>query len=109
MQRPSPDQSAGSAAASVFRRQSCDSFLMETRGIIITAASIIVGVQIGLFAWLKADISTLTDRMKTDIGALTERVDRVEREVAFVRGQLSLVLPSLAEAHRIRRETTPAQ
>ena len=58
----------------------------------------IVTVQLGLFAWLKADI-----------GALTERVDRVEREVAFVRGQLSLALPSLAEANRARTEGASTQ
>ena len=57
---------------------------MEVRGTIFAAAGIIITVQIGLFAWLKADIAGLTDR-----------VDRVEREVAFVRGQLSLVLPVL--------------
>ena len=42
-------------------------------------------MQTGLFASLKADIA-----------GLTERVDRVEREVAFVRGLLSLGLPALA-------------
>lgn len=57
---------------------------MEARGSIFAAAGIVITVQIGLFAWLKADIA-----------GLTERVDRVEREVAFVRGQLSLVLPVL--------------
>ena len=46
---------------------------METRTTIITAAGIIIGVQAGLFAWLKADIGALTGR--------------VEREVAFVRDQ----------------------
>ena len=46
---------------------------METHTTIITAAGIIIGVQAGLFAWLKADIGALTGR--------------VEREVAFVRGQ----------------------
>ena len=58
---------------------------METRGSIFAAAGIVITVQIGLFAWLKADIA-----------GLTERVDRVEREVAFVRGQLSLALPPRA-------------
>lgn len=62
---------------------------METRTTVMTAAGIIIGVQLGLFAWLKADI-----------GALTDRVDRVEREVAFVRGQLSLALPPLAGTSR---------
>ena len=55
---------------------------MEVRGTIFAAAGIIITVQIGSFAWLRADIA-----------GLTERVDRVEREVAFVRGQLSLALP----------------
>ena len=58
---------------------------MEARGSIFAAAGIVITVQIGLFAWLKADIA-----------GLTERVDRVEREVAFVRGQLSLALPARA-------------
>ena len=71
---------------------------MELRGIVIATGTVIVTVQIGLFAWLKADI-----------GALTERLDRVEREVAFVRGQLSLALPSLAEANRVRTESASTQ
>ena len=71
---------------------------MELRGIVIATGTVIVTVQLGLFAWLKADI-----------GALTERVDRVEREVAFVRGQLSLALPSLAEANRARTEGASTQ
>ena len=58
---------------------------MEARGNIFAAAGIVITVQIGAFAWLKADIAGLTDR-----------VDRIEREVAFVRGQLSLALPALA-------------
>ena len=71
---------------------------MELRGIVIATGTVIVTVQIGLFAWLKADI-----------GALTERLDRVEREVAFVRGQLSLALPSLSEANRVRTESASTQ
>ena len=58
---------------------------MESRGSIFAAAGIVITVQIGLFAWLKADIA-----------GLAEGVDRVEREVAFVRGQLSLALPARA-------------
>ena len=71
---------------------------MELRGIVIATGTVIVTVQLGLFAWLKSDI-----------GALTERLDRVEREVAFVRGQLSLALPSLAEANRARTEGATTQ
>lgn len=71
---------------------------MELRGIVIATGTVIVTVQLGLFAWLKSDI-----------GALTERLDRVEREVAFVRGQLSLALPSLAEANRARTESATTQ
>lgn len=59
---------------------------METRTVTVTAAGIIIGVQVGLFAWLKADVA-----------AVTERLDRVEREVAYVRGQFSLALPALAQ------------
>ena len=36
---------------------------METRTTVMTAAGIITGVQVGLFAWLKADIGALTDRV----------------------------------------------
>ena len=71
---------------------------MELRGTVIATGTVIVTVQLGLFAWLKADI-----------GALTERLDRIEREVAFVRGQLSLALPSLSEANRVRTESAPTQ
>ena len=49
----------------------------------ITAALALAGLQIGLFAWLKADIGALDDRLVT-----------VEREVAFIRGQLSQALPA---------------
>ena len=49
----------------------------------ITAALALAGLQIGLFAWLKADI-----------GAVDDRVVTVEREVAFMRGQLSQALPA---------------
>lgn len=58
---------------------------MEARGTIFAAAGIVITVQIGLFAWLKAGIA-----------GLAERMDRVEREVAFVRGQISHALPALA-------------
>ena len=58
---------------------------MESRGTIFAAAGIIITVQLGLFASLK-----------TGIAGLTERVERIDREVAFVRGQLSLALPALA-------------
>ena len=68
---------------------------MELRGAAIATGAVIVTVQLGLFAWLKADV-----------GALTERPDRIEREVAFVRGQLPLTLPLLAEANRARTEGT---
>ena len=50
---------------------------------IITAALALAGLQIGLFAWLKVDIGALDDRLVT-----------VEREVAFIRGQLSQALPA---------------
>ena len=53
----------------------------------LTLAGLVIGVQIGLFAWLKADIADLA-----------ERVNRVETEVAFIRGQLSAALPSLAQS-----------
>ena len=56
---------------------------MEPRTVTVTAAGMIIGVQVGLFAWLKADVAAVTER--------------VEREVAFVRGQLSPALPALAQ------------
>ena len=49
----------------------------------VTAALALAGLQIGLFAWLKADI-----------GALDTRLVTVEREVAYIRGQLSQALPA---------------
>ena len=58
---------------------------MDNRSVVVTATSIIVAVQVGLFAWLKSDVAALDGRM-----------DRVGREVSFVRGQLSLALPALA-------------
>ena len=82
---------------------------MELRGIVIATGTVIVTVQLGLFAWLKAGIGSLADRTKADVGVLTERVSRVERELAFVRSQLSLVLPSLAEANRARTESATTQ
>ena len=52
----------------------------------LTLAGLVIGVQIALFAWLKADIADVA-----------ERVNRVETEVAFIRGQLSSTLPSMAQ------------
>ena len=66
---------------------------METNTTIITAAVALAGLQIGLFAWLKADIAALADRM-----VIVEReVARVEREVAFMRGQFSLAFPAVTQ------------
>ena len=67
---------------------------METNTTIITAAVALAGLQIGLFAWLKADIAALADRM-----VIVEReVARVERGVAFMRGQLSLAFPAVTQS-----------
>ena len=49
-------------------------------------------ILFGLFAWSKADVGALTDR--------------VERGVAFVRGQLSLALPPLADTSRTGAQGT---
>ena len=57
---------------------------MEIRSTIIAAALALAGLQVGLFAWLKADI-----------GALADRMVMVEREVAFMRGQFSLAFPTV--------------
>ena len=56
---------------------------MDANTTTITAALALAGLQIGLFAWLKADI-----------GALVTRLVTVEREVAFICGQLCQSLPA---------------
>ena len=61
---------------------------METKTTIITAALALAGLQIGLFAWLKADIGALADRMVV-----------VEREVAYLRGQFSLAFPTVTPSN----------
>ena len=61
---------------------------LEPLTLTLTAGGIVIGVQVGLFAWLRHDI-----------GGLSNRLDRVERDVAFVRGQLSLALPALAHSN----------
>ena len=58
----------------------------------ITAALALASLQIGLFAWLKADIGALAERMVS----VEREVARVEREVAFMRGQFSLAFPAVA-------------
>lgn len=70
--------------------------LMETamtdKTTTLSAAGIIVTIQLALFAWLKTDIGNLSEQIES----VERRVAAVEREVAFVKGQLSLALPSLA-------------
>ena len=91
---------------------------MEARNAIIATAGAIITVQVGLFAWLKSDISNLAEQTRSDISNLAEqtrsdmaglgtRVDRVEREVAFIRGQLSLALPTLAAQTAADPESEP--
>lgn len=60
---------------------------MEIKSTIIAAALALAGLQVGLFAWLKADI-----------GALDDRMVMVEREVAFMRGQFSLAFPTVTQS-----------
>ena len=67
---------------------------MDARTTTITAALALAGLQVGLFAWLKTDIAALADRILT----VERDVARVESGVAFVRGQLSLALPALAQS-----------
>ena len=67
---------------------------MEPNTTTITAALAFAGLQIGLFAWLKADIRALADRM----GVVEREVARVEREVAFMRGQFSLAFPATTQS-----------
>ena len=59
----------------------------------ITAALALAGLQIGLFAWLKADIGALADRMIT----VERDVARIESEVAFLRGRFSLAFPARSQ------------
>ena len=58
---------------------------MEAGGTIIATAGVIVTMQASRFAWLKAAIP-----------GLANRVDGVDRGVAVVRGRLSLALPALS-------------
>ena len=67
---------------------------MDAKATIITAALALAGLQIGLFAWLKADIGALANRMIT----VEREVARVEREVAFLRGQFSLAFPATMQS-----------
>ena len=60
----------------------------------ITAALALASLQIGLFAWLKADIGALAERMVS----VEREVARVEREVAFMRGQFSLAFPAATQS-----------
>ena len=69
---------------------------MEARNTVIATAGAIITVQVGLFAWLKSDVADLA-----------MRVDRVEREVAFIRGQLSLALPAPAAQTAADPESEP--
>ena len=90
---------------------------MDTKTTTVATAVALAGLQIALFAWLKTDIGALSERLitverniarvesvvmsiKTSIATLSERVAHVENEVAFVRGQLSLALPALAQSER---------
>ena len=73
---------------------------MDAKTTTITAALALAGLQIGLFAWLKADIGVLADRMVT----VERDVARVESEVAFIRGQLSLAIPALPHSKDRRGE-----
>ena len=70
---------------------------MDAKTTTITAALALAGLQIGLFAWLKADIGALADRMV----AVERDVARVESEVAFIRGQLSLAIPALPQSRTV--------
>ena len=60
----------------------------------IATITALAALRIGLFAWLK-----------NDIRSLAERVQHIETEVAFVRGQLSLALPGIVRALEPRPES----
>lgn len=77
---------------------------VDTWALIGTGTAIAV-LLIGLVAWLRSDMKALEADMKEGfkqlgdrLGAVDRDVGRVENEVAFVRGQLSLILPALAQA-----------
>lgn len=53
----------------------------------------LAGLQIGLFARPKADMGALSDRMVT----VEREVDRAERKFAVIRGQFSLALPAVTQ------------
>ena len=73
---------------------------MDAKTTTITAALALAGLQIGLFAWLKADMGVLADRMVT----VERDVACVESEVAFIRGRLSLAIPALPQSKDRRGE-----
>ena len=82
---------------------------VDTRTIIGTGIAIAV-LFTGLIAWLRSDMKdrlrALDADIKRELRPLSERLRAVERdvvhvqsEVAFLRGQLSLVLPALVQPH----------
>lgn len=73
--------------------------------IIATGVAIAV-LLIGLITWVRSDMKALETDMKERFRQIGDRLGAVERgvahvqtEVAFMRGQLSLVLPALAQPH----------
>lgn len=77
---------------------------MENRAFLVAVAGSIIGVQLALFVWLRADVESV----RLDVGALGQRMDRAEREAAFLRGRLSLALPSLAHTRAPAAKTAIA-
>jgi hypothetical protein len=77
----------------------------DTWTIIGTGLAIAV-LLIGLVAWVRSDMKALEIGMKEGfrqlgdrLGAVERDVARLENEVSFVRGLLSLALPALAQPH----------
>lgn len=70
----------------------------DTWTIIGTGLAIAV-LLIGLIAWVRSDMKQGFRQLSDRLGAVERDVARVENEVSFMRGQLSLVLPALAQAH----------
>ena len=65
--------------------------------ILIGAALTLAALNIGLFSWLRGDMKAGLRQLDERLGAVERDVGRVENEVAFMRGQLSLALPALAQ------------
>ena len=65
---------------------------MDTKATTIATAVALAGLQIALFAWLKTDIGALSERLIT----VERNVARVESEVARVESEVMSIKTSIA-------------